>query len=202
MNNDEFLSQNEIDEIDKIQVDNNMLEKVKNRQARSIRKVLIDNIFEEVGKNLEDDEKVEFHVIGINYEAQRIRFILAALGFGLSHPIGWNTNNILIKTNKRFLMVGTEWYLTYSNMYEIDKEMHLFKEEQSFYLTVKDINGIERITQYEMQSFEITNKYLEDSANIIIDKKFKYQPGKFIKKIMIFQILIIVIIIFTGACGQ
>lgn len=107
----EFISQNEIDEISKIQVDSNMLEKVKKRQVRSFRKVLLDNIFEEVGKNLENDEKVEFYVIGRNYTLKNIRLMLSLMGLVIFNPIfGWSTNNILINTNKRFIIVETVGY--------------------------------------------------------------------------------------------
>ena len=201
MSNSEFISQNEIDEISKIQVDSNMLEKVKKRQVRSLKKVLLDNIFEEVRKNLESDENVEFYVIGRNYTLQNIRLMFSLMGSVISNPIfGWSTNNILINTNKRFLIVETVGYLQYSKIYEINKELHLFKEKSSFYLTVKDTKGKKIINQYDIQNFEIANEYLKDNANVIIDKKFKYKAEKITKIIVILEVLLILILFTIGIC--
>jgi|GEM_PF-3397208 len=197
MNNNEFLSQNEIDEIKKIEVDNDMLEKVKKRQKNTLWKILMNELLKDLKNKLEDNEEIEFYFAGRDYTSDSIRLLFAACLSGISHPVfGWSANCILVRTNKRLILMEVTGYLQYSNHYEIKEEVHLYKEKKNFYLTIENMKGNRKIIQYNINNFEMISEYLKGSVNIISDKKLKSKPRIIINTIFIIEVTFLLWIVY------
>jgi len=174
MNNNEFLSQSEIDEIEKIEVDNDILERSKKRQIDTLWKILMADLLKDLKEKLDDNEEIEFYFAGRDYTSDSTRLVFAGFGCPIANTIlGWSSNCILIRTNKRFLLIEVTGYLQYSNYLEVKQEVHLYKEKEYFYLTVEHMNGHKRTLQYGIKNFDMIFEYLKDSVNIILDKKLK-----------------------------
>ena len=174
MKSDEYISQNEIEEIDKIEVDKKILENIKRKNDNTFYKIQKRKILNSIKKDLKDNEIIEFHCAGRNYSIESTRLGLAAsIEFaGLANPIfGWNTNGILIKTNMRMIFVEATMGFQYSKHYEINQEIHLVKKKEMFYLIV-DGDGKKTIIEYNNMLYELIMDSISDKTNIVIDKKF------------------------------
>ncbi|BCZ49218.1 hypothetical protein psyc5s11_52850 [Clostridium gelidum] len=197
MNNNEFLSQSEIDEIEKIEVNNDMLERAKKRQTNTLWKMLMADLLKDLKEKLDANEEIEFYFVGRDYTSDSTRLVFAGFGSAIANPIlGWSSNCILIRTNKRFLLAEVTGYLQYSNYFEIKQEVHLYKEKEYFYLTVEHMNGHKRTLQYGIKNFDIIFEYLKDSVNIILDKKLKSKSRLILKIISSIEIAFVIWILY------
>jgi hypothetical protein len=199
MNNNEFLSQDEINEIVETKIDNELLEKVKKRKNNILWQTLMKELLKSIEEKLEDGEAIEFYISGRDYTSDSIRLAFAAtIGLsGIAHPvIGWSFNCILVRTNRRFFLVEVTGYLQYSRHYEIQKEVSLFKEKEYFYLTVEDMEQNRKTIQYHIGKIDMIMNLLKDNVTIINGKKMKSKAQKIIRIIQIAWILYLLYIIF------
>lgn len=197
MNNNEYISEKEIEEIEKVEIDTKILERIKSKHNNTFFEIQIRKILNLIEQNLKENETIEFYCTGRNYSVDSKRMALSF--FGISHPIfGWNTNGILIKTNMRMFFVEATMGWEYSKHYEISSEVHLVKEKDNFYLIV-DGNKEKTIIEYSNDSYEFIMDCINDKVNIIIDKKLKCRATNIIKGIEYFFIgfLIFVAILFV-----
>lgn len=208
MKSDEYISQNEIEEIDKIEVDKKILENIKRKNDNTFYKIQKRKILNSIKKDLKDNEIIEFHCAGRNYSIESTRLGLAAsIEFAeLANPIfGWNTNGILIKTNMRMIFVEAIMGFQYSKHYEINQEIHLVKKKEMFYLIV-DGDGKKTIIEYNNMLYELIMDSISDKTNIVIDKKFNSKALKvgkgignlYVLLMGIVPLIIIIIIIATS----
>lgn len=197
MNINEYISQEEIKEIEKVEIDNKILESIKSKKNNTFLKIQVRKILNLMEQNLKENETIEFHCTGRNYSVDSKRMALSF--FGISHPIfGWNINGILIKTNMRMFFVEATMGWEYSKHYEISLDVHLVKEKENFYLIV-DGDNKKTILEYNNESYDFIMDCMSDNVNIIIDKKLKCGATNIIKGIEYFFIgfLIYVTIIFV-----
>ena len=180
MKSDEYISQNEIDEIDKIEVDKKILENIKRKNDNTFYEIQKRKILNLIKTDLKEDEIIEFHCAGKNYsiESTRLGFATSIEFAGLANPIfGWNTNGILIKTNKRMIFVEATMGFQYSKHYEINQEIHMVKKKEMFYLIV-DGDNKKTIIEYNNKLYDLIIDSISDKVNIIIDKKLNRKDLK------------------------
>lgn len=198
MSNNEFLSQSEIDEIEKIEIDTHMLDRVKARQQNTFHTILMNDLLKSLKEKLDIDEEIEFNFSGRDYTSDSTRLLFASFLSGIAHPIfGWSANCILIKTNKRLLLVEVTGYLQYSNHYEIKEELHLVKEKEYFYFLIEDLSGKKKVLQLNIVNLDAILDLIKDSIPIIYDRKLKLKTRLIFKIIYILQILFILFVLYN-----
>jgi hypothetical protein len=173
----EYISQNEIEEIDKVKVDKKIVENIKRKSDNTFYIIQKRKTLDLINNNLKENEVIEFYCTGRNYsiEATRLGFA-TSIKFGeLANPIfGWNTNGILIKTNMRMIFVEATMGFEYSKHYEINQEIHVVKKKEMFYLIV-DGDEKKTIIEYNNDRYDLIIDSISDKTNIVIDKKLNHK---------------------------
>ncbi|AQR97534.1 hypothetical protein [Clostridium saccharoperbutylacetonicum] len=199
MSDNQFLSENEIKAIEEVKVEDELLEKVKERKNNILWEVLMKELLKTIKEKLDEDEEIDFYISGRDYTSDSVRLAFAAT-IGLSavaHPVvGWSFNCILVKTNKRLLLIEVTGYLQYSKHYEIQKELGVVKEKEYFYLIIEDKNKNKKTIQYHMNRFEMIMDLLKDCATIVRGKKLKSKAEKIIRLIIIAWIIYLVFVMY------
>lgn len=175
MNKDEYISQEEMEQIDKVEIDEKILENVRNKNQNTFSQIQRRGILNTIEKDLKENETIEFHCVGRNYSIESARMGAAAsiIAAAVANPIfGWNSNSILIKTNMRMIFVEATMGWQYSKHYEISQEIHLAKKKEVFYLIV-DGDDKKTIIEYNNEVYDLVMDSISDKSNIIIDKKFE-----------------------------
>ncbi|BCZ49120.1 hypothetical protein psyc5s11_51870 [Clostridium gelidum] len=174
MNKDDYISQEEMEEIDRVEVDKKILENIKSKCDNTFSRIQIRKILNLVKQDLQESEIIEFHCVGRNYSIDSARIGVAAsvVASDVANPIfGWNTKTILIKTNMKMILVEVTMGWQYSKHYEISHEVHLVKKKGMFYLIV-DGDNKKTIIEYNNIRYDLIINSISDKANIVIDKKF------------------------------
>ena len=175
MNKNEYISQEEMEQIDRVEVDKKILENIKSKNQNTFSQIQRRGILNIIEKDLKENETIEFHCVGRNYTIESARMGAAAsiIASAVANPIfGWNSNSILIKTNMRIIFVEATMGWQYSKHYEISQEVHLFKKKEVFYLIV-DGDDKKTIIEYNNEVYDLVMDSIRDKANIISDEKFE-----------------------------
>ena len=175
MNKNEYISQEEMEQIDRVEVDKKILENIKSKNQNTFSQIQRRGIWNRIEKDLKENETIEFHCVGRNYSIESARMGAAAsiIASAVANPIfGWNSNSILIKTNMRIIFVEATMGWQYSKHYEISQEVHLFKKKEVFYLIV-DGDDKKTIIEYNNEVYDLVMDSIRDKANIISDEKFE-----------------------------
>ena len=175
MNNYKLISQEEMDEIDRIEVDNKILKNIRDKNKNNFAILQRRKIFNIIRQDLKENEIIEFHCVGRNYTIDSARMGAAAsiIAAAVANPIfGWNTRGILIKTNMRMIFVEATMAWQYSKHYEISREIHLSKKKEVFYLIV-DGDNKKTIIEYNNEVYDTIMDSIKDKTNIIGDEKFE-----------------------------
>ena len=192
----DLITENEIKEIEKIEIDSVMLEKVKKGQKNSIKKIFLDEVFEKVNEKLDLDENIEFHVIGRDYSSESKRRLCAIFMPRLSHPIiGWSAKNILIKTNKRLFLVEASEYLKFSDLHELKGKIYLYKEKENFYFSVESADKKRRIIEFDMEKFDLIMESFKDSNETIVNKKIRLNSKYLLNTVIIVELVAAILFI-------
>ncbi|WP_238917953.1 hypothetical protein [Clostridium sp. YIM B02555] len=199
MSDNQFLSENEIKAIEEVKVEDELLERVKERKNNILWEVLMKELLKTIKEKLAEDEEIDFYISGRDYTSDSVRLAFAAT-IGLSavaHPVvGWSFNCILVKTNTRLLLIEVTGYLQYSKHYEIQKELGLVKEKEYFYLIIEDKNKNKKTIQYHMNRFEMIMDLLKDCSTIVKGKRIKSKAEKIIRLIIIAWIIYLVYVMY------
>ena len=175
MNKNEYISQEEMEQIDRVEVDKKILENIKSKNQNTFSQIQRRGILKIIENDLKENETIEFHCVGRNYSIESARMGAAAsiIASAVANPIfGWNSNSILIKTNMRIIFVEATMGWQYSKHYEISQEVHLFKKKEVFYLIV-DGDDKKTIIEYNNEVYDLVMDSIRDKANIISDEKFE-----------------------------
>ena len=175
MNKNEYISQEEMEQIDRVEVDKKILENIKIKNQNTFSQIQRRGILNIIEKDLKENENIEFHCVGRNYTIESARMGAAAsiIAAAVANPIfGWNSNGILIKTNMRMIFVEATMGWQYSKHYEISQEVHLFKDKEVFYLIV-DGDAKKTIIQYNNKVYDTIMDSIRDKVNIVSDEKFE-----------------------------
>lgn len=203
MSKSSYLSQDEINEIEKITLDPDIIEARKNNDILLFKKIQIKKDIYKIKKILCDDETICFYTTCKNYtiDSLRVSFATSAFFSRYGHPIyNWNTECIFLQTNKRFILVELTSGFQYSKHYEISNEIHLVAEENEFYLIVSGDNK-KTIIKFNNNSYDLLMNNIQNAANIIIDKKLlpknKFLLMSMTKLVVIFLIFNLIILILS-----
>lgn len=207
MKDNKYISQSEIDKIEEINLDEDIINARKNNNSKLFIKIQIKKCLCKIQQSLAHDESIDFYVSGRNYSIDSARVNLACSAFfsRYGHPIyGWNVNCLLVKTNKRFILIEATAGFEYSKHYNISNEFHLVTKGDNFYLTILG-NNKKTIVEFNNRSYDLMMDAIKDAANIIIDKnidekllpKNKFLLMSMTKLVIIFLIFDLIILILS-----
>lgn len=192
MEDNKFVTDKELEEIDKVEIDNKLLAKLKTKQKNNFFQELIYKAIEKVKEQLEDEE-IEIYFQGRNFNSNTARALLTIISPIVSHPmLGWFSNVVIIKTNKRILVMETNNYNEYVTHYEINKEIHIYSEDKFVYLTIKDMKGKSKIIQYSKEKAKFLLEYIGELCTVIEDKKIKIITNIIYKTVVTIEIIAII----------
>ncbi|SCJ32512.1 Uncharacterised protein [uncultured Clostridium sp.] len=184
----EYVSDEEMKDIENVEVDENIETKIKNKKADIIYKELLNKALDEVRKSLEFDEYIEEKIIGRDYKADTTRIIVAGAGSIIAHPIfDWSSAMILIKTNKRLLLLETAQYFKYLRHYEVENKVTIYSDEELVYLSLNNLESSEKVIQNTIDckdnivkklkenniAFEISNNEFVCTEKVVVEKQGK-----------------------------
>lgn len=159
-----YISDEEIEVIENIEVDKKIEEKIKNKKESIVYKELLSKALDEVRKSLDPKEYIEEKIIGRDYKADTTRIIVAGTGSLISHPIfDWSSAMILIKTNKRLLILETAQYFKYLRHYEVKNKVVIYSDKEWIYLTLNTLESKEKIIESTIDCKENIIKKLEEN---------------------------------------
>lgn len=207
MNNKvEYVSDEEMKDIENVKVDKNIETKIKNKKVNIIYKELLNKALDEVRKSLESDEYIEEKIIGRDYKADTTRIIVAGTGSAIAHPIfDWSSAMILIKTNKRLLLLETAQYFKYLRHYEVENKVVIYNDKEWIYLTLNTLELKEKIIENTIEckdniikkleenniDFEISNNEFVCTEKTVVEKQGKLLliGGLIILAILLYNLL-------------
>lgn len=199
MKDNNYVSQEEINAIEKINLDEDIINARKHNDENLFKKIQIKKALLLIKKTLETDETIDFYETGRNYsvDSKRLSFAASLMFSRYSHPIyRWNTNCLLIKTNKRFILAELTVGFDYSTHYDIDNKIHIINKDDNFYLIV-DGNNQKTVVEFNNELHDITIDILKNAADIVIDKDFTIKNlryGVSVSTIIMIYIIIVTII--------
>lgn len=197
MNDNLYLSQNEINKIESLDLDKNIINARKNNDAKLFIKIQIKNSLNKLQTTLADNEVIDFYASGRNYLVDSRRLELASSLFfsECAHPIyGWNTTCLLVKTNKRFILIELNAGFEYSKHYDISNEFHLVSKKDVFYLIVCG-DGKKTIIEFNNSSYNAIMDTIRNTAHIVIDEEIDKKLLKIGFPLISLTKLIIIILI-------
>lgn len=166
-----YLSQEEINKIERLNLDEDIIHARKNNDNKLFIKIQIKNCLYKLKKTLADDEVIDFYASGRNYsvDSRRLQMVSSTVFSRYAHPIyGWNTICLLVKTNKRFILIELNSGFEYSKHYDISNEFHLVNKKDVFYLIVFG-NNKKTIIEFNNNSYNSIMDSIKDTVHIIID---------------------------------
>ena len=171
MNN--YISDEELKIIENIKIDKEIQEKINKKKDGIIYRQLLNKALDNVRNDLFNDECIEEYIIGRDYKTDTTRIAISGVGTYLAHPIfDWSSKLILIKTNKRLLIMQTAQYFKYLKHYELEKKINMYVDNNELYLILKDLKGKEIIleTSYDNKD-KVINKLKDNDIDIKVSEE-------------------------------
>lgn len=194
-----FISENEIEKIEKIELEKDLTDKCEQKNKNIFFKVQLKKALKTIQNSLKDGEKIQNYFVGRNYsvDEKRLGFAASLKCSYLAHPIfGWNTICVLIRTNSKFILLEMTMEGSYSKHYEISNDIHTVKNKNESYIIVSG-DQKKTIIQFNNYLYDIVMDYIKGKAQITIDKKINskfLKIGKGIGNTILLYIIILTII--------
>lgn len=189
-NNLNYVSEDDMKVIENIEIDKETKVKIKKKKDGIIYKELLNKALDKVRDDLTQDEYIEEYIIGRDYKTDTTRIMTTAAGMTvghayIGHPIfDWSSKLVLIKTNKRILMMQTAQYFKYLKHFEVENKVTIFTDKKELYLVIEDMNGKEVILETLVSNKKnIIDKFEENNICYeITNKKFECKEKKLFNK--------------------
>ena len=175
MSNIDYISDEEMKVIENIKIDKNIENKIKNKKDSIVYRELLNKALDNVRSDLVSGECIEEYIIGRDYKSDTTRIAVSGVGTYIAHPIfDWSSRLVLIKTNKRLLIMQTAQYFKYLKHYEIEKKIKMFVDKSELYLVLKNLVGKEVILEADVNSKDQVMNRLQNDDVIIEMSKEKF----------------------------
>ena len=175
MSNIDYISDEEMKVIENIKIDKNIENKIKNKKDSIVYRELLNKALDNVRSDLASEECIEEYIIGRDYKSDTTRIAVSGAGTYIAHPIfDWSSRLVLIKTNKRLLIMQTAQYFKYLKHYEIEKKIKMFVDKSELYLVLKNLVGKEVILETDVNSKDQVMNRLQNDDVIIEMSKEKF----------------------------
>lgn len=205
MSNEKYISDEEINIIEKIQIDKEIEKKINKRNEVIINNKLLSKAMENVICDLKAGEYIEEYIIGVDYKVEKVRMMGAGVGLFTSHPIfGWSEKLVLIRSNKRLLIMEVGQYFSYIKHYEVKKEITIHKDKESIYFVVNTLDGKEKALQSFLdEREELIDKIADENIKVnYSNERFNCEEKEILKKESILLGIIFAIIMIAWIIKQ
>lgn len=206
-NSEKFITDEELEMIEKTEVSKKVKKKINGRSKTFVYKELFNKALEELKKELSEGEAIEECIIGRDYKSDTTRIVVAGSASYIG-PVGgwaalpmndWSAKAILVKTNKRLLIMETAQYFKYLRCYEVENSVKVYTEKTEIYLEFVDLKGeqklIELWKEYKegvLEKLKLNNiNFVETNEALECKERKVYNKELIITWIVFFIILLI-----------
>lgn len=174
-NNLNYISEEEMKVIENTEVDKKIQANIQKRKDGIVYRELLNKALDNVRNDLFNGEFIEEYIMGRDYKSDTTRIAVSGTGTYIAHPIfDWSSKLVLIKTNKRLLIMQTAQYFKYLKHYEIEKKVNIYVDNKELYLVLKNLKGREIILETYFSNKEKVINKLQDNDVIIEISKEKF----------------------------
>lgn len=181
MSRDKMISKEELEMYEKTEINEELVEKAKNKGKDSFLKQMFKKSLIELKKGLDEDEKILSYIRGFNNESNEIRAFMSFIIPAASNPMffGWSVAAALVKTNKRIFVVEYDMFNKEVNKFELNNhDFTIYKDKKISTLILKKDNGKDYSIQFSMERINEFKNFLKEYKPKIVDKRYRSKTDK------------------------
>lgn len=198
MSKDNMISKEELEMYEKTEINEELVEKAKNKSSDSFMREMFRKSLIELKKELDEDEKIVDYVRGFNNEANGTRLFMSFVIPVFSNPIffNWSASSALVKTNKRLFLLEVDMFNKTTNKFEVNKrDFTIYKDKKLSKLIFKRDNGKDYSIQFNTERVYRFKDFLEEYNLKIVNKKFKNTTSRITDILFIVMTIIAIALI-------
>lgn len=195
MSKDNMISKEELEMYEKTEINEELVEKAKNKSSDSFMREMFRKSLIELKKELDEDEKIVDYVRGFNNESEETRLFMSFVIPAFSNPMffNWSSASVLVKTNKRLFLLEVDMFNKTTNKFEVDKrDFTIYKDKKLATLIFKRDDGKDYSIQFNTERVDRFKNLLEEYNLKIVNKKFENSTTRI--NSILFTVAIIMVI--------